>query len=131
MQTKPMQSASYGKRYTKDDILTVLERAKDSIEYKIVDDTELYKLVARCISEGRIVGWFQDGSEFGPRALGFRSILADPRRKDMKDMLNSRVKFRESFRPFAPVILKNKVHNYFITDHPDNPFMMFGRTSPT
>ena len=131
MQTKPMQSASYGKRYTKDDILTVLERAKDSIEYKIVDDTELYKLVARCISEGRIVGWFQDGSEFGPRALGFRSILADPRRKDMKDMLNSRVKFRESFRPFAPVILKNKVHNYFITDHPDTPFMMFvGQVRP-
>src|SRR5260370_31589786 len=70
--------------------------------------------VATLLSEGRIVGWMQGRAEFGPRALGNRSILADPRRADMKDRLNAQVKFREEFRPFAPSILDECGEEYFV-----------------
>ena len=88
------------------------EKRPDFLEYTA------YKL-----SQGAIVGWFQGRFEFGPRALGARSILADPRRADMKDILNERVKFRESFRPFAPAILYEHRADYFENCH-DNPFML-------
>jgi len=78
---------------------------------------------ARLIAEGKIVGWFNGRMECGPRALGNRSILADPRRAEMKDILNSRVKFRESFRPFAPSVLEEKCGEYFDSVHP-SPFMI-------
>jgi len=78
------------------------------------------------ICSGGIVGWFQGGAELGPRALGQRSILCDPRRGENKDILNTRVKRRESFRPFAPVILRERVHEWFDVPEPDadNPFML-------
>ncbi|HQP91967.1 MAG TPA: carbamoyltransferase N-terminal domain-containing protein, partial [Candidatus Omnitrophota bacterium] len=79
---------------------------------------------ARLLSQGAILGWFQGKFEFGPRALGHRSILADPRKKDIKDILNARVKFRESFRPFAPAVLYEKRNDVFTNGH-DNPFMLF------
>ncbi|MBW1740201.1 MAG: hypothetical protein JRJ42_03585 [Deltaproteobacteria bacterium] len=79
--------------------------------------------VARLISEGKIVGWFQGGSEYGPRALGHRSILADSRDKRMKDILNSKVKHREAFRPFAPAILKEYCSEYFDLEC-ESPFML-------
>ena len=69
------------------------------------------------------MGWFQGRMEFGPRALGNRSILADPRRKDMKDILNSRIKYREPFRPFCPSILEESVGEFFEIDYP-SPFMV-------
>ena len=75
------------------------------------------------IADGKIVGWFQGRMEFGPRALGNRSILADPRRPDMKDILNQRIKFREHFRPFCPSILAEATGEYFETDYP-SPFMV-------
>lgn len=78
---------------------------------------------AEAISRGEIIGWFQGRSEWGPRALGNRSILADPRRAEMKDILNSRIKRRESFRPFAPSILEERVGDYFEESYPD-PFMI-------
>src|SRR5205085_4542806 len=84
------------------------------------------KLIARTVEaiiQGKIVGWFQGRMEFGPRALGNRSILADPRRKDMKNILNSRIKYREPFRPFCPSILAEAVAEYFETDYP-SPFMV-------
>jgi carbamoyltransferase len=78
--------------------------------------------VARLIADGRIVGWYQGRSEFGPRALGNRSILADPRDASMKDKINSKVKFREGFRPFAPAILQERTAEFFECAHP-SPFM--------
>jgi carbamoyltransferase len=81
---------------------------------------------AQLLGEGRIVGWFQGRSELGPRALGQRSILADPRRADMKDLLNSRVKFREAFRPYAPIILLEHAAAWFETTpaQAESPFML-------
>jgi carbamoyltransferase len=85
-------------------------------------DEELYEKVANRIVDSGVIGWFQGRAEFGPRALGARSILADPRRNDAKDLLNAKIKRRESFRPFAPSILKEYVPEYFeLTD--DVPFM--------
>ena len=83
------------------------------IKNKIIYKQSSLKEVAQIISKGQIVGWFQGRSEYGPRALGNRSILADSRRKDMKDILNMRVKHRESFRPFAPSILEEHASKYF------------------
>jgi carbamoyltransferase len=84
-----------------------------SISYKKLSDKELYETVAERLVNAGVVGWFSGKAEFGPRALGGRSILADPRRSDAKDLLNAKIKRRESFRPFAPSILKEYVSEYF------------------
>jgi carbamoyltransferase len=89
----------------------------------VPDEVTLSGRVARAIADGKVVGWFQGRMEWGPRALGNRSILGDPRRPDMKDILNLKVKRRESFRPFAPSILREAVKDWFETDD-DVPFMM-------
>jgi carbamoyltransferase len=78
---------------------------------------------AQAVADGQVVGWFQGRMEWGPRALGNRSIVCDPRRADMKDILNSKIKRRESFRPFAPSILREAVGEWFEQDG-DVPFMM-------
>ena len=78
---------------------------------------------AELLAEGKVIGWFQDGSEFGPRALGRRSILADPRNKNVRDYINSEIKFREDFRPFAPAVLREEVGTYFKTDR-ESPYMV-------
>jgi carbamoyltransferase len=80
-------------------------------------------VAARLIADGKIIGWFQGRSEIGPRALGNRSILADARRADMKDKINNTVKFRESFRPFAPACLAEYAAEYFVIDH-RSPYML-------
>ena len=90
---------------------------------RIEDEDELVRVTAQAISAGLVVGWFQGRMEWGPRALGNRSILADPRRADMKDILNRKIKRRESFRPFAPSILREAVPDWFEADE-DVPFMM-------
>jgi len=82
----------------------------------------LYPEIVRCLTGGGVVGWFNGRAEFGPRALGGRSIIADPRRCDAKEILNLKIKRRESFRPFAPSILKEEVKNWFELDEPV-PFM--------
>src|SRR5204863_2746544 len=89
----------------------------------INDEEELVKKTARAIADGKIVGWFQGRMEWGPRALGNRSVLADPRNAGIKDILNAKIKRRESFRPFAPSILREAVPQWFETDD-DVPFMM-------
>ena len=89
----------------------------------INDEEELVKKTARAIADGKIVGWFQGRMEWGPRALGNRSVLADPRNAGIKDILNAKIKRRESFRPFAPSILREAVAEWFETDD-DVPFMM-------
>jgi carbamoyltransferase len=88
-----------------------------------MDEATLVTRTAEEIAAGKIVGWFQGRSEFGPRALGNRSILADPRRKDMKDTLNARIKYREPFRPFCPSILAEKAGDWFENDYA-SPFMV-------
>jgi carbamoyltransferase len=88
-----------------------------------LDDDELFAETAERIAAGEIVGWFQGRMEFGPRALGNRSILADPRRPEMKDVLNARVKHREAFRPFAPSILAEATGEWYEQDHP-SPYMV-------
>lgn len=90
---------------------------------QVLHEAELCDLTATSISEGKVVGWFQGRMEWGPRALGNRSILGDPRRADMKDILNSKIKRRESFRPFAPSILRECAGEWFEEDD-DVPFMM-------
>src|SRR4029077_16779493 len=90
---------------------------------RIDDDAELCERTARAITDGLVVGWFQGRMEWGPRALGNRSILCDPRRVDMKEILNAKIKRRESFRPFAPSILREAVGEWFEQED-DVPFMM-------
>ena len=90
---------------------------------RIADEDELCRRTATAIADGQVIGWFQGRMEWGPRALGNRSILGDPRRADMKDILNLKIKRRESFRPFAPSILREAVPEWFEQDG-DVPFMM-------
>lgn len=90
---------------------------------RVADETELCRRTAEAIAAGQVVGWFQGRMEWGPRALGNRSILGDPRRADMKDILNLKIKRRESFRPFAPSVLRRAVPDWFELDG-DVPFMM-------
>lgn len=98
--------------------------AEGGCQTERIEHTEsLCERTARAISEGKVVGWFQGRMEWGPRALGNRSIVCDPRRADMKELLNSKIKRRESFRPFAPSIQREAVKDWFETDD-DVPFMM-------
>jgi carbamoyltransferase len=109
-----------GSKYSNEDIKAYLETRE--VDYEEISDAELNDMVTDCLIDGGVVGWFQGRSEFGPRALGNRSILVDPRRADAKEILNAKIKRRESFRPFAPSILENHVADYF-TIHDDVPFM--------
>ncbi len=92
--------------------------------YTLADlgEAELMRRTATIIAEGRILGWYQGRAEWGPRALGNRSIVADPRRPEMKEILNQRIKHREIFRPFAPSILAERTGEWFDKAHP-SPFM--------
>ena len=124
-----MKHAYWGTSFNENQILECLKENHKKIENqrctykKISDDNELNQIVAQDISEGKVIGWFQGKMEWGPRALGNRSILGDPRRSDMKDILNIKIKRRESFRPFAPSILREYVKDWFEIDD-DVPFMM-------
>ncbi len=89
----------------------------------VSDEDRLANETAEAIARGEVIGWYQGRAEWGPRALGNRSILADPRRPDMKDVLNSKIKRRESFRPFAPSVLEERTGEWFTIDYPD-PFMI-------
>ena len=116
-----MQHVLYGPEYGHAEIQRALDAA--GTHYTRVSQDELIDYTARELARGAIVGWFQGRMEFGPRALGARSILADPRRKDMKDALNARIKFREPFRPFCPSVLAEATGDYFDSDYP-SPFMV-------
>ena len=117
---EPIWSAYTGSRFSNGEIENYLKER--NIGFQKYSDEELFEKVAQRLVEAGVVGWFTGRSEFGPRALGARSILADPRREDAKDLLNAKIKRRESFRPFAPSILKEFVSEYFeISD--EVPFM--------
>jgi carbamoyltransferase len=107
-------NACTGSQYSNEEIITVCKEL--NLEYKQIDEATLFDYVASRLAEGKVVGWFNGRAEFGPRALGGRSILADPRRVDAKELLNSKIKRRESFRPFAPSILKEQVKAWFEID---------------
>lgn len=117
---------SLGREYSQEEIAIAVEAyaSNTDLEIRRYDNlAEMYDLFASYIEAGYITSWFQGRSEFGPRALGNRSIIADPRRSDMKDILNSRVKFRESFRPFTPSVLAEKASEFFELDI-ESPFML-------
>ena len=109
--TPPIMTAYTGSRFHNEEIEQLLISKK--IRYRKLADEDLYATVADRLVNAGVVGWFSGRAEFGPRALGGRSILADPRRSDAKDLLNAKIKRRESFRPFAPSILKEYVGEYF------------------
>lgn len=116
----PMYSGALGSHYTDKEIQDYL--TSQNVKFEKYSDDELYDKVSDCIINAGVVGWFQGRAEFGPRALGHRSIIADPRRADAKEILNLKIKRRESFRPFAPSILKEFVPDYF-EDADNVPFM--------
>jgi len=123
-----MDTSYWGPMFGDDQIKLGLDKKNRELEDagcgidKIEDEGLLCGKVAEFIAGGKVVGWFQGRMEWAPRALGNRSVLADPRDPNMKDTLNTRIKKRETFRPFAPSILEEKVGEYFQIDHPD-PFM--------
>jgi len=117
------QKGSYlGPSYSLEKIREVLD-AYGAV-YEVCDEEELLRRTASAIAEGKVVGWFQGRSEFGPRALGNRSILGDARSQDMQTVMNLKIKFRESFRPFAPAVLSEDVGEWFEWDRP-SPYMLF------
>ena len=102
--------------------------ARYGLSYERLDRAVLVDCVAELLSQEKIIGWFQGRMEWGPRALGNRSILASAARPEMKDIINSKVKHRELFRPFAPVVLAQRVKEYFVTDSPvpiPSKYMLF------
>lgn len=99
------------------------ELARCGANYETVSEDEMLEETARALSEGKAIGWFQGRMEFGPRALGGRSILGDPRSETMQKILNLKVKYRESFRPFAPSVLREDVTEWFELDY-DSPYML-------
>jgi carbamoyltransferase len=116
-----MKGAYLGPAYTSDEVREFLETT--GTNYRRINLDALSEHVARLLAEGKIVGWFQGRMEFGPRALGSRSILGDPRSPDMQSQLNLKIKFRESFRPFAPSVLRERVSDFFEMDV-DSPYML-------
>ena len=116
------QGASYlGPAFSDDDIAKYLE--ENSIPARRLKKDELCQEVARLLADEKVIGWFQGRMEFGPRALGARSILGDPRSREMQTTMNLKIKFRESFRPFAPSVLREKVSEFFELDA-ESPYML-------
>jgi len=124
-----MAHAYYGPQFSDDEYKALLEDEHDRLTeagcqvMEFQDSTNLCRATAQAISEGKVIGWFQGRLEWGPRALGNRSILGDPRRANMKDILNAKIKRRESFRPFAPSVLREDTLAWF-EEEADVPFMM-------
>jgi len=110
-QSDLMQGAFLGPCFTNDEISQILQ-AK-ALPFRQLSDGELYNQTAQLLDEGNVIGWFQGKMEFGPRALGNRSILGDARNQKMQSVMNLKIKYRESFRPFAPIVLAEDVSNYF------------------
>jgi len=116
------QKGSYvGPRYTNEEIKKFL--TEKNVPYTYLEDEEVSERIADLINDEKVIGWFQDRMEFGPRALGSRSIIGDARSPKMQEIMNLKIKFRESFRPFAPSVLKEKVNEYFELDK-ESPYML-------
>ena len=117
-----MLGAYTGPEFTNEEIQA--ELVASGLEFETYTDAEVTRRAAKDIADGLVLGWFQGRMEFGPRALGNRSIVVDPRRADMKEILNERIKKREPFRPFAPSILEERTADYFEQSHPAPTMLM-------
>ena len=115
-----MKGSYLGPEFTDEDIAQALDQA--GARYRKLTTREIVETTAEALAEGKVVGWFQGRMEFGPRALGGRSILGDPRSEQMQSVMNRKIKFRESFRPFAPSVLRERVKDYFDLSA-DSPYM--------
>ena len=122
LKNNPMKGSRLGPCFTQDFIESELKRLGAVFE-SFENKQKVIEITTEALIQGKIVGWFQGSMEFGPRALGQRSILADPRREDMQKRLNLKIKFRESFRPFAPSVLKEESGKWFQEDIP-SPYML-------
>ncbi len=121
-QDMPIQAGSYfGPRYSNNEVKSCLDTY--GFRYERISGTERSKTLAKCLADGKVVGHFSGRMEFGPRALGSRSILGDPRDETMQSKLNLKIKFRESFRPFAPTVLQEDAEKYFDSAH-SSPYML-------
>jgi carbamoyltransferase len=118
-----MDHAYTGRAYTDDEVQAAANKIPVRLQAASKRSDDVYRETARLLAQGHVFGWFQGRSEFGPRALGNRSILADPRTAEMKDKLNKRVKHRQAFRPFAPVVLAERAHEIFEGER-ESPFML-------
>lgn len=117
--SKKIKNAYFGKKYNDTEILNALKMKN----LKFQKENDIYKKVSKFLSDGKVIGWFSGRSEYGPRSLGNRSILADPRKENMRDYINKEIKKRELFRPFAPVVLEEKSNDYF-DQIGESPFML-------
>lgn len=117
------ETAFYGPTYSKEQIMDAVEKYQDKVEIVDIKNKDFLEEIADRISNGQVIGWFQGGSELGPRALGHRSILADPRNPNMRKYINSQVKNREWYRPLAPVVTEEDANIYFDINTP-SPFML-------
>jgi carbamoyltransferase len=117
-----MEGAYTGPEFSDEEILAELDRS--GLAHETYDEREITRRAAKDIADGAVLGWFQGRMEFGPRALGNRSIVVDPRRPDIKEILNERIKKREPFRPFAPSILEERTGDYFEQTHPAPTMLM-------
>ena len=118
--------ANFGKSYEEKDIEGALTTGLARLETQVEKSEDIFADTARLLAEGNVFGWFQGRSEFGPRALGNRSIIADPRSAEMKDILNKRVKHRQSFRPFAPIVIAERAAEIFEGEE-ESPFMLVAK----
>ena len=116
-----MKGSYLGPKISEKEIMKELTELKAKFYKK--DTKEIIAKTAKALSNEKIVGWFQGRMEFGPRALGARSILADPRSENMQKELNLKIKFRESFRPFAPSVIRENLNEWFEINH-DSPYML-------
>ena len=116
-----MKGTYLGCQFSNQEIICYLEDI--NAPFQSLEDLELFEKLAQILEEGKVVGWFNGAMEFGPRALGARSIIGDPRNKEMQSVMNLKIKYRESFRPFAPSVLEEEVANQFEM-HVKSPYML-------
>jgi len=121
-----MDHSYVGKPYSEQEAASALQKFLVRIQVDARRSDNVCRDTAKLLADQRVIGWFQDRSEFGPRALGNRSLLADPRKPEMKDILNSRVKHRQAFRPFAPIVLAERMKDVFEGEE-DSPFMLIAK----
>ena len=121
-----MDHSYVGRRYSDQEAAAELQKFLVRIQVDAVKSDNVCRDTAKLLADQKVIGWFQDRSEFGPRALGNRSLIADPRKAEMKDILNSRVKHRQAFRPFAPIVLAERMKEIFEGDE-DSPFMLIAK----
>lgn len=116
-----MEHAYWGQAFSDAEVADFLKA--EGLPYRQVDDDKLMDELVEDLTTGKVLGWFQGRFEWGPRALGNRSILADPRREEMKEIVNEKIKFREPFRPFAPVVVEDRAHEFFTTPRLDENYL--------